>query len=979
MSHLSLGDLVLGLINGMLIGFVAVGLVLVYKASRFLNLAHAQLGVLSTQLLAKLVLDDGWNWWAAFMVCVPVGFAIGFAVDHFIVRPLRERSASAVSLMLLTLGVSQILLVFTYISTFGPSLVRVETIGYPQPFRPNITIGNVPLTGSDLLTIVLVPALVAALGLFLRYSILGKTMRAAASNPDEARLCGVSTRRVSLITWGLAGGASAIAGILQAPNQSAFSSVALGPDLLLLSLGAAALGAFVSIPMALVGGLLIGVVNQVFLAGTSNPGDGELAVLALIVLVLLVRGQAIGRVFAAGGAVANDRPPVRIPAVLRDRPVVRYHRTVLFGAAALVALTAPLLPILRSDANRFQLVVVVMYALIAVSLTIAIGWAGQVSLGQFALVGVGAFAAGHLLNRGWSLLILLLLAGVVSALFTVLIGLPALRVPGLTLAVTTLGLAVVGPDWLFHQRWLGTPSGDLTISTPSLLRGIGRTTSQLTIYYCALAVLVAAAASMGALRRSTPGRLIVAVRDNESAAATFGVTPGTVKMAALAVSGFLAGAAGALWAASHANASVNFTDFTPEVSILVVAIPVIAGVGSIGAAVFVAVIMEVVQEFVAPHFGSVFPGGNAGVALTLLSSGLGLVLVLEFFPQGVAGGIQAWWQRQLDRMARAVPDFTPSDTGPALVAEDVRLAFGGLQVLNGVSIEVGRGEIVGLIGPNGAGKTTLLNAVSGRLRSDAGRVAVGGVDVTGMEPEMRAAYGLSRSFQDARLFPGLTVTETVQVALANRYKVGMVSSMLAAPWVRSSEGNSRREAEAIVERLGLAAWGDVLTAQLSTGTRRICDLAAQVASRPKVLLLDEPTAGVAQREAEAFGPLLRRIREELDCAILIVEHDMPMLMGLCDRIYAMELGAVLASGTPDEVRANPAVIASYLGTDDAAISRSGQTAAPPKAPRRRKAAAPAAPGAATTTASAVSATATATEEAPAPTNGKRPTRVKARD
>jgi ABC-type branched-subunit amino acid transport system ATPase component len=141
--------------------------------------------------------------------------------------------------------------------------------------------------------------------------------------------------------------------------------------------------------------------------------------------------------------------------------------------------------------------------------------------------------------------------------------------------------------------------------------------------------------------------------------------------------------------------------------------------------------------------------------------------------------------------------------------------------------------------------------------------------------------------------------------------------------VRITERQVRREARQIAERFGLGPWADTQTSQLSTGTRRICDLAAQVATRPKLLLLDEPTAGVAQREAEAFGPLVAGIRDELDCAILIVEHDMPLLMGLCDRMYALEAGAVIAEGTPEEIRHDPRVVASYLGTDEAAISRSG--------------------------------------------------------
>jgi ABC-type branched-subunit amino acid transport system ATPase component len=254
----------------------------------------------------------------------------------------------------------------------------------------------------------------------------------------------------------------------------------------------------------------------------------------------------------------------------------------------------------------------------------------------------------------------------------------------------------------------------------------------------------------------------------------------------------------------------------------------------------------------------------------------------------------------------------------------VRLSFGGVQALDGASIEVHPGEIVGLIGPNGAGKTTLLNVISGRLQPQQGVVMLGPLDFSGMPSELRAAYGLARSFQDAHLFPGLTVTETVQVAMAKRYRAGLLASSVGAPWVRHAEAENLSSATDVITRLGLGDWGDTLTSSLSTGTRRICDLAAQVAARPTVLLLDEPTAGVAQREAEAFGPLLRRIRDELDCSILIVEHDMPLLMGLCDRVYAMVAGSVISSGTPAAVRADPRVIASYLGTDAVAVARSGR-------------------------------------------------------
>jgi ABC-type branched-subunit amino acid transport system ATPase component len=299
---------------------------------------------------------------------------------------------------------------------------------------------------------------------------------------------------------------------------------------------------------------------------------------------------------------------------------------------------------------------------------------------------------------------------------------------------------------------------------------------------------------------------------------------------------------------------------------------------------------------------------------------VGIVLA---YPAGLAGGAQKLWERLLEQWSAARAADAATDDAPALVATGVQLSFGGVRALNGADVRVERGEIVGLIGPNGAGKTTFMNVVSGLARAESGSVRLFGREVADLPAEFRAAFGLSRSFQDAQLFPGLTVAETVQFAVARASRPGMLSALVGAPWARAADREAKRRAADILDELGLTPWADTLTSALSTGTRRICDLAAQVAAGPQLLLLDEPTAGVAQREAEAFGPLLRRVRDRLDCAVLLVEHDMPLLMGLCDRIYAMEEGRVIAEGTPQEIRNDPAVIASYLGTNDAAIARSG--------------------------------------------------------
>jgi ABC-type branched-subunit amino acid transport system ATPase component len=279
----------------------------------------------------------------------------------------------------------------------------------------------------------------------------------------------------------------------------------------------------------------------------------------------------------------------------------------------------------------------------------------------------------------------------------------------------------------------------------------------------------------------------------------------------------------------------------------------------------------------------------------------------------------------------------PADPGPAadhLVARGVTVRFGGIAALGGVDLEVRPGEIVGLIGANGAGKTTLLDVLSGHRRPGAGSITLAGDDVSALGPAARPHRGLTRTFQDARLYPGLTVLETVMAAADARSPGGAVSAMSASPWLRMSERDKRTRAEAVLVDFGLDDRAGSLVGELSTGMRKVCDLAAIVAADPAIVLLDEPTAGLAQREAEALAPLLRDLHDRHGASVLVVEHDMPLMMAICDRIYCLETGQVIAEGTPAEVRANARVVASYLGTDLTAVDRSGpgpRRAAKPKA------------------------------------------------
>jgi branched-chain amino acid transport system ATP-binding protein len=250
--------------------------------------------------------------------------------------------------------------------------------------------------------------------------------------------------------------------------------------------------------------------------------------------------------------------------------------------------------------------------------------------------------------------------------------------------------------------------------------------------------------------------------------------------------------------------------------------------------------------------------------------------------------------------------------------------FGGIVAVDDVSFDLGEGAVLGLIGPNGAGKTTLFDLISGHLAPDAGRVELDGIDITALTPEERAWRRLLRRFQDARLFPSLTVFETVLVSLEQRFDVrSSVLNAFQLPQARRAERRARVRADALIELLGLGAHRDKFVRELSTGLRRVLDLACVLAAEPRVLLLDEPSAGIAQAEAESLAPLLQRVRFETGCSLLVIEHDMALISRIADQLVALEQGAVISVGTPEAVLDDERVIESYLGRAHAAVNRSG--------------------------------------------------------
>jgi ABC-type branched-subunit amino acid transport system ATPase component/ABC-type branched-subunit amino acid transport system permease subunit len=915
--------LIIGALTGLTYAVLAAGIVLVYRATRVINFAHGEMGAFGAAVLAKLVLDEHWNFFLAFVTVMAIGGAIGAAIELGVVR--RLFIAPRLVLLVATIGISELIFV-------GELLLPGvhHTAAYPSPLHRTAQVGSLLLRSEHFMVIAVVPAVIAGLAYFLTRTPWGVAIRASAENPDRAELAGISIKRISTLVWVLAGVLATLTAVLINPLRGTVVGMpapAMGPALLLRALAAALVGGLVSLPRALIGGIAIGMIEAVFFVNSSNPGTVDMA-LFVMVLVLVLLQRSGGADEGAWSLTAKLAP---VPERLRQLWWVRRMRVVTATSGLAVGLVLPVL--FSSSARSFLFARVALFAVIGLSVTVLTGWAGQLSLGQYAFVGLGSMVTAALVQRGMPFGVAVSYATVAGVLVALAVGFPALRVRGLYLAVTTLAFAVAARGWILTQPKL--TGGRTVVSVPrGSFAGLDLH-SQRAFYYLCLAALAVTALAVARLRRTGVGRAIIATRDNAGAAASFTVSPTIAKLTAFAIAGGLAALAGGLLAGLRVQFSAQA--FGPEVSLQVVAMVVIGGLGSVTGAILGAIYVVGLPALF---------GNSPTVALA--TSGVGLLLLLLYLPGGLAAlayrvreVLLGFADRRLPREAtiggsvasRPVParSYRRRDLGaqngdageprPALETSAVTVRFGGRVALSDVSIHADRGEVLGLIGANGAGKSTLMNVVSGFVRAE-GSVRLFGNDVSMMAPHERARFGMGRVFQDARLFSDLTVLDCVKVALEAHERSEVVPSLLGLPPSRRAERAKTAEAAEFVDFLGLGRYGDRFLSDLSTGTRRIVELACLLAQGARLLLLDEPTAGVAQRETEAFGPLIRRIQSELDATVVIIEHDMPLVLSISDRVTCLAAGRVIAEGTPAEVRADPAVVAAYLGTDERALSRS---------------------------------------------------------
>jgi ABC-type branched-subunit amino acid transport system ATPase component/ABC-type branched-subunit amino acid transport system permease subunit len=934
--------LFIGLINGLSVALVAMGIVLVYRSSRVINFAVGDLGVPAAALLAVMAGKHHIPYWPSLIGALLVGTFSGAIIELAVIRRLFK--APRVIVLVATIGVAELARAVTLtLPDYRTGQLQTE---YPTPISSHWDIGSVTVKGSQLLVLIVVPIITAGLWWLLGHTHFGDTVRAAASNSDLSRLTGISPKMMSTGVWTIAGFLSAAAVILYATSQGSAELVSIGPQTLLLGLTAALIGRMTSFPRAVLGAIVVSVASQVLTFNFPNSTGLVQFILFLVVLALVA---SLSRADDAGGesfAFAPRVPPV--PERLREIWWVRRMPHLIAGFALLVAVVVPIF--IHESARHQTYAMILAFAICAVSVTVLTGWGGQLSLGQMAFAGIGALSAaafvrGASLNIGWRSVRLIrgtiprvpfggavLLGSIVACLVAVAVGAGALRVKGLLLAISTLAFAIAAEQYIFAQPLFAGSAGALTVDLPRGKIGpLDLASYNRNYYYFTLATLVIVLVLVGHLRRSGIGRAIIGVRENERAAAALTVSATRSKLTAFAVAGFVAGLGGALLGGLVVTIGYSERFFRVEDSITLVSMAVIGGLGSLAGAVTGALWVVGLPAF--------WP---ANQTVPLFTSSIGLLIILLYIPGGFTqigywarGSILTWLEKRLPPVATKTTSTPPASLSKVAAAATLRLNddgsvlrtaalsvnFGGIVAVDNVAFHAEPNEVIGLIGTNGAGKSTLLNAIGGFVAST-GTVELLGADVSHLPAHARARAGLGRTFQTATLFPELTVNETVQLALEARGRTRFWGTLLFLPGATRAERTKRAEASELIDFLGLGRYADRFIAELSTGTRRIVELATALAVAPRVICLDEPTAGVAQRESEAFGPLIKRVQHELDATLIVVEHDLPMIMSISDRIYCLEAGAIIAEGTPENIRHDPSVVASYLGTDDRAILRS---------------------------------------------------------
>jgi ABC-type branched-subunit amino acid transport system ATPase component/ABC-type branched-subunit amino acid transport system permease subunit len=902
----------LGLGNGAVFAALAMALVVTYRSSGVLNFATGAqalyasytYGLLRTGRLLipipgvpTLSVGGPMAFVPALILTLAIQALFGVFLYEAVFRPLRHQRAVAKAVA--SLGVMGFLTALVNLQV-GSQQLLVNPI-YPQNA---FTFGNVRLPADRLWFAATIIGIALILGAVYRFTRFGLATRASSESEIGALVTGLSPENIALANWAISGTVAGLAGILIGPL------VPLIPGSYTLfivpALAAAVVGRLYSLTPAVIAGLLLGALESVSVYLNSRypsfpSGAGEVIPLAMVLAVLLFRGRPL---------------PTRgqlIQPTLGKAP--RPHSFVLPIALGVPA--AVLLLVVLQQSFRDAFILSLIFAVLGLSLVVVTGYVGQISLAQLALAGVAGFLLSTFAHTwGIPFPFAPLLASLAATVVGVVFGLPALRIRGLFVAIVTLALAVAIEAVWFQNNSLDGSSGGEPIPDPHLFGmdlgiGSGLQFPRIAFGLLCLFVLVVVAIAVARLRVSRLGSAMLAVRANERSAAAAGINVVRIKLIGFAIGAFIAGISGCLMAYMQTN--VTFETFDALVGLLIFSTVFVAGITSVSGAILGGLGASGGILFVATNHVITF-GSWYGILL-----GAGVVQTVIFNPEGAVGPMYATLDKLRLRFrpppdmgdipgsvtsaiptagAASIPVLTPVSprtvsTGTLLDVQGLSVNYGGVIAVNEVSFTVAEGQIVGLIGPNGAGKTTLIDALSGFTRYR-GAVLLEGQSLNGLQPHRRAARGLGRTFQSIDLYEDLSVEENV-----------IVGQHLA-------RGKGTEHLNVMLDSLGLLRFRERNVGELSQGQRQLVSIARALAGQPRLLLLDEPAAGLDSTESEWLASRLRDVRET-GVTILLIDHDMSLVLGLCDQLYVLNFGSLIASGPPDQIRVDSSVVDAYLG------------------------------------------------------------------
>lgn len=915
------GEVLRGAIGGSATGLTAVGLILIWRANRVINFANQAMAGLAGLTAVHLFVSWGWPYWSTLFIAPVLGLAVGALVEVAVIR--RFANAPRLVLTVATIGLAQLL---GGIELLIPSRIFDASGLVLPPFATPLTrlqfdVGPAVITGNHLLTVAVVPVVVGMLAWFLRRSLAGTAIRAASENTDRARLLGVPVRNLTTAVWAIAGALAALTFVLQAPIKGAEPSATAGPAVLLTALAAAIVARMESLPVAFLTAVALGVMQGLVRWNTNTPSLVDVAVLVVILAALLLGEGKRSRAHDADGGWRNADLVRSLAPRIAALPVVRWSKR--FGLLLLVA-AAVVVPMFLGASDAFSVSIMAVWAMVAVSLVVLTGWAGQISLGQFAIVGAGAIVAGNMVSR-WNidLFIVLAVATATGALVAVLLGVPALRIKGPFLAVVTLSFAVVLDGYVLNPNVFPAIIPQ-TVVRP-LLWGRVDLEDERSMLWFTFAMLALCIVLARSVRRSRSGRLLIAARDNRKATESASVSARWATLQGFIFSGALAGLAGGVHVMLLHGAGEGSYQVVQSVEVFSGA--TIGGLGSLGGAIAGAAGLRGAQDLDA--------------TIRMVGAGVGVLVVLWLIPSGLAGLAAMLRDRIVTPLARragldlegqplaapmtaagTTPDVAQPvatapvvDTGagpppfhgsvdevlwnrpkPLLSASDVDVSYGQLQVLFGVDLDVDDGEIVALLGTNGAGKSTILKAICG-LSSSSGSIELDGRRISGRSPEQIVRDGIALMPGGKAIFPTLSVTDHLRISC----------------WTFRKDSERITEDIATVHELFpvLEERRNQLAGDLSGGEQQQLALAMTLLLRPRVLLIDELSLGLSPLIVASLCDVVRRLNAD-GMTVVVVEQSVNVALTLAERAVFMEKGTVRFEGPTRELLDRPDLLRSVF-------------------------------------------------------------------